>query len=104
MSSNGTKADTPEGSARSVRIVLHLYVSGTTALSARAITNVRKVCEEHLKGRYELKIMDVASHPELAREEQLIALPTLVRKFPIPPRRFIGDLSNAEGLLSRINV
>ena len=67
-------------------------------------TNVRKVCEEHLKGRYELKVLDVANHPELAMEEQLIALPTLVKKFPAPTRRFIGDLSNTAGLLARLTA
>jgi circadian clock protein KaiB len=102
MTHSGANADAPDASARPERIVLHLYVSGTTALSAKAIINVRKVCEEHLKDRYELKVLDVARHPELAMEEDLIALPTLVRKFPAPARRFIGDLSDTAGLLARL--
>lgn len=90
-----TSTGTPE-------FVLCLYVSGQTVRSNQAIINVRNVCEEHLKGRYELKVVDVLLDPSVAAAEQLIALPTLVKKLPIPPARFIGDLSNADRLLARI--
>jgi len=84
--------------------VLHLFVSGHTVRSNRAIVNVRNACEQHLKGRYELKVVDVLLDPRIAAEEQLIALPTLVKKFPKPTARFIGDLSSTDRLLSRIRI
>jgi len=103
---------TPDGTGTSSRteapempqFVLHLYVSGQTVLSNRAIVNVRNVCEQHLKGRYELKVVDVLLDPSIAAAEQLIALPTLVKKFPKPAARFIGDLSNTDRLLARIRI
>ena len=90
-----TATGTPE-------FVLHLFVSGQTVRSNRAIVNVRNACEQHLKGRYELKVVDVLLDPRIAAEEQLIALPTLVKKFPKPTARFIGDLSSTDRLLARI--
>lgn len=84
--------------------VLHLFVSGQTLRSSRAIINVRNACETFLKGRYELKVVDVLLDPGIAAAEQLIALPTLVKKFPKPTARFIGDLSNTDRLLSRIRI
>jgi circadian clock protein KaiB len=85
-----------------MEILLHLYVSGTTERSARAIQNIRRFCEEHYKGRYSLKVMNVTDHPELAADEQLVALPTLVKKRPVPPQRFIGDLSDADRLAASL--
>lgn len=95
--SGGTAPGTPE-------FVLHLFVSGQTARSTRAIVNVRNACEQHLKGRYELKVVDVLLDPRIAAEEQLLALPTLVKKFPKPTARFIGDLSSTDRLLARIQI
>jgi circadian clock protein KaiB len=81
------------------RYVLRLYVTGTTRNSERAIVNVRKICEEHLRGRYDLEIVDISQHPTLAEGEQIIAAPTLIKKLPLPLRRFIGDMSQTERIL-----
>jgi circadian clock protein KaiB len=94
-------SDQEEGRAE---FVLHLFVSGQTPLSRRAIVNVRTACELYLKGRYELKVVDVLLDPTIAAAEQLIALPTLVKKFPTPSVRLIGDLSNSALLLERIKI
>jgi circadian clock protein KaiB len=79
--------------------VLRLYVTGTTPNSQRAIENVRKICEENLQGRYELEIIDIYQQPELAKEGQIIAAPTLIKKLPLPLRKFIGDMSRTEKIL-----
>jgi circadian clock protein KaiB len=79
-------------------------VTGTTPVSARAIVNIRKICEEHLQGRYELEVIDISQHPALAEGEQIIAVPTLVKKPPLPLRRFIGDLSQIERLLLGLDL
>src|SRR5215204_5467027 len=73
--------------------VLKLYTTGITTNSARAIVNIRKICEEHLQGRYELEVIDLASDPALAQDEQIVAAPTLIKKLPLPLRRFIGDMT-----------
>ena len=84
--------------------VLRLYVTGTTPHSTRAIVNIRKICEEHLKGRYELEIVDIAQNPVLAEAEQVIAVPTLIKKLPLPLRRFIGDMSHTEKILLGLDL
>jgi circadian clock protein KaiB len=84
---------------RRPRYLLRLYVTGTTPKSTRAIERVRTVCEEHLQGRYELEVVDIYQLPRLAKDEQIVATPTLVRVLPDPLRRFIGDLSTAEKIL-----
>src|SRR5512145_2180403 len=81
------------------RYVLRLYVAGLTPRSTLAIQNVRKICEEHLRGRYDLEVVDIYQQPVLAEGEQIIAAPTLVKKLPLPLRRFIGDMSNTERIL-----
>ena len=86
------------------RYLLRLYVAGTTPRSNRAIVNIRKICEEHLKGRYELEVVDVVKNPTLAVGEQIIAAPTLVKKLPLPLRRFIGDLSETERILLGLDL
>lgn len=86
------------------RYVLRLYITGTTRHSARAIVNIRKICEEHLQGRYELEIVDIAQHPTLVDGEQIIAAPTLVKKLPLPLRRFIGDMSQTERILLGLDL
>jgi circadian clock protein KaiB len=88
----------------SARYVLRLYITGTTPHSTRAIVNIRKICEEHLEGRYDLKIVDIAQHPTLAEGEQIIAAPTLIKKLPLPLRRFIGDLSQTERILLGLDL
>jgi len=86
------------------RYLLRLYIAGTTPRSNRAIVNIRKICEEHLKGRYELEVVDVMKNPSLAAGEQIIAAPTLVKKLPLPLRRFIGDLSETERILLGLDL
>jgi circadian clock protein KaiB len=86
------------------RYLLKLYVAGTTSQSARAIANTRKICEEHLEGLYELEVVDVSQHPALAQGEQIVALPALVRRFPLPMRRFIGDMSQTARILHGLNL
>jgi circadian clock protein KaiB len=84
--------------------VLRLYVTGTTSQSTRAISNIRKICEEHLQGRYELEVVDISQHPTLAIGEQIIAAPTLIKKLPLPLRRFIGDMSRTERILLGLDL
>jgi circadian clock protein KaiB len=84
--------------------VLRLYITGMTPRSTRAIENIRAVCEEHLKGRYELEIIDIYQHPNLAKGEQIIAAPTLIKKLPVPLRRMVGDLSNKERVLLGLDL
>ena len=84
--------------------VLRLYVTGTTPQSVRAITNVKKICEEYLKGRYELEVVDLYQQPQMARGEQIIAAPTLVKKMPLPLRRIIGDMSRSERVLTGLDL
>ena len=84
--------------------VLRLYVTGLTPKSTLAITNVQKLCEQHLAGNYELKVIDIYQQPQLAREEQIVATPTLIKKQPLPVRRLIGDMSNTERFLSGIDL
>jgi len=86
------------------RYVLRLYVTGTTPHSARAIVNIRTICEEHLHGRYELEIVDISQRPTLAEGEQIIAAPTLIKKLPLPLRRFIGDMSQTERILFGLDL
>ena len=84
--------------------VLRLYVTGTTPNSIRAIKNLQEICERHLKGRYSLEVVDVYQQPTLAKGEQIIAAPTLIKKLPLPLRRFIGDLSNTEKILLGLDL
>jgi circadian clock protein KaiB len=83
---------------------LRLYVTGMTPRSARAIANVKEICEEYLKGRYDLQVLDVYQQPVLAEGEQIIALPTLIKKRPLPLRRIIGDLSDREQVLIGLDL
>ncbi len=86
------------------RYVLRLYVTGMTPRSRRAIQNIRKVCEEHLQGRYNLEIVDIYQQPMLAKGEQILAAPTLIRKLPLPLRRLIGDLSDTDRVLLGLDL
>jgi len=86
------------------RYVLRLYVTGTTRHSTRAIVNIRKICEEYLQGRYELEIVDILVHRTLVEGEQIIAAPTLIKKLPLPLRRFIGDMSQTERILLGLDL
>jgi circadian clock protein KaiB len=81
-----------------------LYITGTTARSLRAIANIKNICESHLKGRYQLEVIDIYENPSLGKGEQIIASPTLIKKLPLPLRRFIGDLSNTERILLGLDI
>jgi circadian clock protein KaiB len=85
--------------AESNRYVLRLYVAGQTPKSVHAIANIKKICEENLKGRYVLDVIDLYQQPQLAQGEQIIAVPTLIKKLPPPLRRIIGDMSHTERVL-----
>jgi len=86
------------------RYVLRLYITGTTPRSTRAIVNIRKLCEEHLQGRYDLEVVDISQRPTLAEGEQIIAAPTLIKKLPLPLRRFIGDMSQTDRILLGLDL
>jgi len=88
----------------SEQYVLRLYVTGMTPRSARAIENVRAICEEHLHGRYDLQVIDIYQQPVLAKGEQIIAAPTLIKKLPLPLRRVIGDMSNEDRVLVGLDL
>ncbi len=84
--------------------VLRLYITGTTPKSLSAISNIKKICEEHLQGRYDLEVIDIYQQPSLAAGEQIIAVPTLIKKLPSPLRKLIGDMSNAEHVLLGLDL
>ncbi len=84
--------------------LLRLYVAGTTPRSSRAIRSIRAICDEHLEGRYRLEVIDIYQRPALARDEQIVATPTLIRELPPPIRRLIGDLSDTERVLIGLDL
>ncbi len=86
------------------KLVLRLYVTGMTTRSKRAIQNIKKICEDHLKGRYELEVIDVYREPVLAKGDQIVATPTLIKKLPSPIRRFIGEMANTEKILLGLDL
>jgi circadian clock protein KaiB len=83
---------------------LRLYVAGQTTKSLAALTNLKRVCEQHLSGRYEIEVIDLLKNPSLAAGDQILAIPTLVRRLPAPLKRIIGDLSNTEKVLVGLDV
>jgi circadian clock protein KaiB len=83
---------------------LRLYVAGQSPTSVRALANLKVLCEEHLKGRYRIELIDLRKHPQLARGDQIVAVPTLVRRLPLPLRTIIGDLSNSVRLLVGLDL
>ncbi len=112
----GALAPVPDGDATRARLsraararasqryVLKLYVTGMTPNSRRAIEGVRALCEEHLEGRYQLEVIDIYQLPALARDEQIVATPTLIKVLPAPLRKFIGNLSNIEKVLFGLDL
>jgi circadian clock protein KaiB len=86
------------------RYILKLYVTGMTSRSAHAIENLQTFCGKHLAGRYELQVIDVYQQPELTRTEQIVAIPTLIKKLPLPLRRLIGDMSDEERVLVGLDI
>ncbi|MEO8018770.1 MAG: circadian clock protein KaiB [Pseudomonadota bacterium] len=83
---------------------LKLYVAGQTPKAVRAFSNLRKICEEHLEGRYSIEVIDLVENPQLGRGDQILALPTLVRQLPAPIKKIIGDLSNTERVLVGLDL
>jgi circadian clock protein KaiB len=90
--------------AQQERYVLRLYVAGITPRSEQAIRTVTAICEEHLEGRYELEVIDIYQQPALAKGEQIIAAPTLVKKLPAPLRKFIGSMADREKILVGLDL
>ncbi len=83
---------------------LRLYVAGQTPKSLAAFSNLKKICEDHLKGQYRIEVIDLVERPLLSRGDQIVAIPTLVRKLPVPVRKIIGDLSNTERVLVGLDL
>ena len=95
----------PSGScSHEAKYALRLYVSGSTSKSALAVENIKRICEQHLINRYELEVVDIYQQPHLARDEQIVALPTLIKRSPLPLRRLIGDLSNHKRVLIGLDL
>ena len=92
----------PDGGEQSY--VLCLYVTGSTPRSARSIFNIHKLCEDRLAGRYKLEVIDIYQQPDLARAEQIIAAPTLIKKLPLPLRKLVGDLSDEQRVLVGLDL
>ena len=84
--------------------LLRLYVIRTTQKSERAIENMKRVCEEHLHGRYDLEVIDILQHANLARDEQIVAVPTLIKRLPAPLRRLVGDMSDLNKVLFGLDL
>ena len=84
--------------------ILRLYVAGQSARSAAELRNLETICEEHLAGRYRIEVIDLLKHPQLARGDQIVAVPTLVRHLPPPMKKIIGDLSNEESVLVGLDL
>lgn len=85
-------------------VVLRLYITGATPRSARAIANIKAICEEYLPGRYKLEVIDLYQHPEATKDEEIVVAPTLVKSFPLPLKRLIGDLSDLEHVLKGLDI
>lgn len=83
---------------------LHLYVAGQTRKSVKAFANLHAICETYLEGKYHIEIIDLVKYPHLGRADQILAIPTLIRKFPLPCERIIGDLSNTERVLAMLSI
>jgi circadian clock protein KaiB len=97
---NGRSGNSEPGKLYSLR----LYITGQTPRSSASVRNLRKVCDEYLEGRFELEVIDVYQRPELAKEAQIIAAPTLVKRLPLPLRRLVGDLSNERQVLLGLDI
>jgi circadian clock protein KaiB len=90
--------------SKTATYILKLYVTGTTPNSLLAITNLKKICEEYLKGRFDLQVIDIYQQPALARGEQILAAPTLIKQLPLPIRRIIGNLSDTHKVLFGLDL
>jgi circadian clock protein KaiB len=90
--------------AASISYMLYLYVAGETSKSVVALANLTNICQKHLDGKYRIKVIDLLKNPKLARDHEILAVPTLVRQLPSPMRKIIGDLSNTERVLVGLDV
>ena len=104
MSSNTIAQDEPRSPGTGEFYDLRLYVAGQTPKSVAALANLKRFCEEHLAGKYRIEVVDLVENPKLARSDQILAIPTLVRRLPEPIRKIIGDLSNQERVLVGLDV
>jgi circadian clock protein KaiB len=84
--------------------LLRLYVAGAKSQSVKAVANIRRLCKKYLRGRHKLEIIDIYRYPRRARDEQIVAAPTLIRRLPLPLRKFIGDMSNPERILLSLSI
>jgi circadian clock protein KaiB len=96
-------ASSGQGKAKE-KMILRLYVAGTSTKSMRAIQNAKEICDTNLAGRYELAVIDIFQQPALAKDDQILAVPTLIKKLPAPLRRFIGDLSDRDVVLVGLDL
>jgi circadian clock protein KaiB len=103
-SSEARQGKTKAAPADGVALELRLYVAGQTPKSLVALKNLKKICDDHLKGRYRLTVIDLIKTPQLAQDDQILAIPTLVRNLPHPIRKIIGDLSDTQKVLVGLNV
>ena len=99
-----SEKDDSSSETKTFEFDLRLFITGATPNSVRAVNNIKAICEDHLKGRYALEIIDVYQQEIVAEQEQLVALPLLIKKMPLPERRMIGDLSNTEKVLKGLGV
>jgi circadian clock protein KaiB len=97
-------AKTSKAAEKEYKWELRLYIAGNTPKSVTALNNLKKYCEEHLKDQYKIEVIDLLVNPQLAAGDQILAIPTLVRKVPVPIRKIIGDLSNEEKVLVGLNI
>jgi len=97
-------AATTASASQHKQYVLRLYVTGATSSSRRAILNINSICTEHLEGKYDLEVIDIHQKPALAKDEQIVAAPTLIKHLPLPLRRIIGDLSDRERVLFGLDL
>jgi len=107
MKTNPAKSAPPKAMSdktKSDTFFLRLYVAGQTSKSMAAFANLKKICEEHLAGRYQIEVIDLLENPQLAQDDQILAIPTLVRRLPEPVRKIIGDLSNTERVLIGLDL
>ena len=100
----GVSEKKPATSDPGERWRLRLYVAGQSPKSVTALENLQRLCEERLKGRYRIEVIDLLKNPRLAKDDQILAIPTLVRRLPVPVRRIIGDLSNTERVLVGLDL
>jgi circadian clock protein KaiB len=94
----------PGSHSRKAKYILRLYINGSTLKSKLAAKNIKQVCEQHLDGQYDLEIIDICRHANLARDEQIVAVPTLIKRLPHPLRRLIGDLSDQNKVLFGLDL